>query len=76
VARYAPSHRRGLAFGLKFILAFGISGLGVKLEGAVYDSTGDFWWLFTILAAIAVVGVAAALLLPEERRQVAPVAAE
>lgn len=76
VARYAPSHRRGLAFGLKFILAFGLSGLGVKLEGAIYDFTGGFWWLFVVLAAIAAVGAAAALLLPAERPAAVPLAAE
>ncbi|MCW5699994.1 MAG: MFS transporter [Rhodospirillales bacterium] len=76
VARYAPSRWRGLAFGLKFILAFGISGFGVKLEGMLYDLTGDFWWLFMVLAGIAVVGVAAAALLPTERREPIAVAAE
>jgi MFS transporter, FSR family, fosmidomycin resistance protein len=75
VARYAPSKWRGLAFGLKFILAFGISGLGVQMEGVLYDMTGGFHWLFTLLAAIASVGFAAALLLPSERSQQAPAAA-
>ena len=72
VARYAPSQWRGLAFGLKFILAFGVSGLGVLLEGGLYDYTGDFYWLFIVLACIATVAVAATTLLPYER----PVAAE
>lgn len=76
VARYAPSNWRGLAFGLKFILAFGISGLGVKLEGVLYDQTGGFAWLFMVLGAIAAVGVAATLLLPSGSRARAPVAAE
>ncbi len=76
VARYSPSNWRGLAFGLKFILAFGISGLGVQIEGLLYDLTGGFHWLFMLLSAIAVVGFAAALLLPSERRRHAPAAAE
>lgn len=76
VARYAPSNWRGLAFGLKFILAFGISGLGVKLEGLLYDQTGGFAWLFIVLAAVAAVGTAATLLLPSELRARAPAAAE
>lgn len=76
VARYAPSRWRGLAYGLKFVLAFGISGFGVRLEAAIYDRTGDFWWLFVALATIAAVGVAAATLLPSERRTPAPAAAE
>jgi MFS family permease len=75
VARYSPSKWRGLAFGLKFILAFGISGLGVQMEGVLYDMTGGFHWLFTLLAAIAAVGFAAALLLPSERSQRAPATA-
>ena len=76
VARYAPSKWRGLAFGLKFILAFGISGLGVKLEGTLYDQTGGFWALFVVLGAIAAVGVAATLMLPSEKPRPVPVAAE
>lgn len=67
VARYAPSQWRALAFGLKFILAFGVSGLGVLLEGHIFDATGDFQWLFWVLAATATVGVAGAALLPKEQ---------
>ena len=59
----------GFAFGLKFILAFGISGLGVQMEGMLYDLTGGFHALFMVLAAVAVVGFAACFLLPPERRQ-------
>lgn len=76
VARYAPSQWRGLAFGLKFILAFGVSGLGVLLEGKLYDYTGDFYWLFIVLACVAVVAILAALLLPNESPEAAPAAAE
>ncbi len=67
VAKYTPSQWRGLVFGLKFIIVFGISGLGVVMEGAIYDLTGGFFWLFTVLAAIATVGVGAGFLLPSER---------
>ena len=73
VARYAPSQWGGLAFGLKFILAFGVSGFGVLLEGKLYDYTGDFYWLFIILACVATV---AGILLPNERPQASPTAAE
>jgi MFS transporter, FSR family, fosmidomycin resistance protein len=76
VARYSPSNWRGLAFGLKFILAFGISGFGVQVEGAFYDLTGGFTWLFVVLAAVAAVGFAAACLLPSERKETAMAAAE
>jgi len=69
VARYAPPDWRALAFGLKFILAFGVSGLGVLLEGKIYDLTGGFHWLFVILAGVAMVGFAAGWLLPSETKR-------
>lgn len=76
VARYAPPQWRGLAYGLKFILAFGVSGLGVLLEGRLFDLSGDFIWLFTLLAAVAVGGTAIGFLLPRERPEPAPQPAE
>lgn len=66
VARYAPKERRAFAFGLKFIIAFGFSGLGVWLEGIIYDATGGLHWLFMLLAALAVVGFSISWLLPNE----------
>ncbi|MBL4748890.1 MAG: MFS transporter [Magnetovibrio sp.] len=74
VARYAPPDWRALAFGLKFILAFGVSGLGVLLEGKIYDLTGGFHWLFVVLACVATVGFAAGWLLPPEPNK--PIAAK
>jgi MFS family permease len=68
VARYAPANWRALAFGLKVILAFGVSGLGVLLEGKIYDLTGGFHWLFIILACLAAVAFSAAWLLPAEQK--------
>jgi len=75
IARYAPKDWRALAFGLKFILAFGVSSLGVLMEGALYDLTGGFYWLFIVLACIATVGLAVGWLLPSENK-VQPQAAE
>lgn len=66
VARYAPKDWRALAFGLKFILAFGISGLGALLEGQLYDLTGGFYWMFVVLACIAAVGFVSGWLLPSD----------
>lgn len=76
VARYAPARWRSLVFGLKFVLALGVSGLGVLLEGTFYDLTGGFYWVFTLLAAIAVVSLAIATLLPSEKPHPVPAAAE
>jgi len=78
VARYAPSHRRGLFYGLKFVFAIGIaSGLGVKLEGALFDASGDFFWLFVALASLAAAAAAIGFLLPSEpaRQPARPISA-
>jgi predicted MFS family arabinose efflux permease len=72
VARFTPARWRGFAFGLKFIVAFGLAGLGVKLEAALYDATGGFAWLFVVLAVIAAAGALGNLLLPHDRRQPVP----
>ncbi|TAN55969.1 MAG: MFS transporter [Rhodospirillales bacterium] len=66
LARYTPAKWRGTAFGLKFVLSFGISGLGVPLMAFILKSTGEFVWVFVMLSAIAVVVVAASLMLPRE----------
>ena len=67
MARYTPAKWRGTAFGMKFILSFGISGLGVPLVSVVRGATGGFGWLFVGLALAAAVVAGAATLLPGER---------
>lgn len=74
-ARYAPSKWRSFAFGVKFVFALGLCSLGAKLEGMLFDRTGGFEMLFTVLAAIAAVAFAASLLIPPERPQRAEEAA-
>jgi len=76
IARYAPKDWRALAFGLKFILAFGVSSLGVLLEGSLYDMTGGFYWLFIVLACIATVGMTVGWLLPSDPKTAQPQAAQ
>jgi MFS family permease len=67
LARYTPAKWRGTAFGLKFVLSFGVSGLGVPLVSLMRGLTGGFEALFFLLAGSAVVVAAAATLLPRER---------
>ena len=66
IARYTPFSQRGLIFGLKFVVAIGISSLGVLLEGFMFDLMGGFFWLFVVLGGLAAIGTGAALLLPSE----------
>ena len=76
IARYTPFSRRGLIFGLKFVVAIGISSLGVLLEGFMFDLTGGFFWLFVVLGGLAAIGAVAALLLPSESISAIPQPAE
>ena len=67
VARYSPPNRRGLAYGLKFVIALGLSGFGVKLEGMIFDATGGFFWLFVLLSVLAATAAAITFFLPSEK---------
>ena len=61
LSRFAPPGRRGLVFGLKFVLAFGVGGMGTGLAGSLEDGYG-IGAVFTaatgvtILAALLAVG--------------------
>ncbi|CAA7627789.1 Major facilitator superfamily permease [Candidatus Terasakiella magnetica] len=72
LARYTPAKWRGTAFGLKFVLSFGISGLGVPLVSLIRGATGGFEALFLLLAISACVVALAASQLPAERQGLAP----
>lgn len=69
LARYTPAKWRGTAFGLKFVLSFGVSGLGVPLVSLIRGWTGGFELLFVLLAGSALVVAAAATLLPSEKKR-------
>ncbi|HET7594748.1 MAG TPA: MFS transporter [Stellaceae bacterium] len=68
LVRYTPGRWRATAFGAKFMLSLGVSALGLPLVAFIFDRSGDFAWLFVVLAALAMVIVAAALFLPREGR--------
>jgi hypothetical protein len=65
LARYTPAKWRGTAFGLKFILSFGVSGLGVPMVSLIRVQTGGFEWLFWILAALSAAIVGLGMFLPK-----------
>ncbi len=72
LARYTPESRHGLVFGIKFVLAFGVAPLAVQLVATTTGRTGDFYWVYVVLAAFALAAVSAALLLPRDRGIFAP----
>jgi len=66
LARYTPEKHQGLAYGLKFVLSFGVAPIAIAAVAWVKESTGEFTWLFLGLAAVAGVAALAASLLPRE----------
>lgn len=67
LARYTPQRHRGLAFGVKFVLAFAIANPAILLASWVEGRSGEFSELFFILAVIAASAAAVAFLLPNSR---------
>jgi MFS family permease len=70
LSRYSPPGWRGTTLGLKFVLGFGVSGLGVPMVSLIRGTTGNFDLVFLILAAAALVIALAASRLPPERKPV------
>lgn len=78
LARYTPDRHQGLAYGLKFVLAFGTAPLAIAAVAWVERTTGQFELLFAAMVALAGIATTAALLLPRgeeplpQRTQAAP----
>ncbi len=77
LARFTPQRHRSLAFGVKFVIAFGSAPLALQAVALIKAHTGEFFWLFALLSALAAVAAAACFLLPDTPRQeAAPAPAE
>ena len=72
VARYSPPNRRGLIYGLKFVLAFAAGPVGVQMVAYFYGVSGSFTWLWFTMSGLIAVTLVAALCLPGERRMARP----
>ncbi|MGB0695631.1 MAG: MFS transporter [Rhodospirillaceae bacterium] len=72
LARYTPLKWRSTAYGLKFVIAFGISGLGVPLVAFVRAETGETTLLFLILGGLAALIALALTRLPGEEDSAPP----
>jgi MFS family permease len=72
VARYAPSGRRGLFFGLRYAIAIVGGPVGVWLVSVLYDEALGFADLLLALAAMSMLTWLVALMLPADRAVRAP----
>jgi len=75
LARYTPPRWRATAFGVKFLLALGVSTIGVKLVAVIYDGAGSFAPLWLTLAGCAGFVAVAGLFLPGRLRRTTPILA-
>lgn len=66
LALYTPGKWRATAYGAKFVLSLGVSALSVPLIATVYDATGGFFWIFVVLAGLAIIAAVAAAMLPAD----------
>ena len=69
LARYTPQRHQSLAYGVKFVLAFVIANPAILLASWVEGQTGEFVWLYLILAATAGAAAVVAFFLPNKRPQ-------
>ena len=77
LARYTPAHHRNLAFGVKFVLAFGSAPAALWAVARIQELTGEFVWLYGAMAGLALACCLATAMLPGKRRPTAAaVAAE
>lgn len=67
VAHYTPTRWRATLYGLKFVVALGISALGVPLIAMIYATTGSFDGVFWTMAIFSVIIVLIASALPASR---------
>ncbi|MGY9054879.1 MAG: MFS transporter [Alphaproteobacteria bacterium] len=78
-SKYVPQRWINTAYGLRFAISLCSSAAALPLVGFVFDSTGDFFELFIVLAVFAGIAIAAIAMLPtpaDEEELPAPVAAE
>ena len=76
IARFTPERHHSLAYGVKFVLAFAIAPVALALVALIQERTGEFVWLFWVLAGVTLLaGLAAALLPGETRAKPQPAAA-
>jgi MFS transporter, FSR family, fosmidomycin resistance protein len=64
LARYTPETWRGTVYGLKFVLALGVSALAVPLIALIVGLTGAVEGVLLAMAACSVLALGIALMLP------------
>ncbi|MET4806219.1 MFS transporter [Limibacillus sp. MBR-115] len=68
LARFTPQHRHGLAYGMKFVLAFSAGPLAVQIVSFIQGRTGEFTQLFIFSGCVMLLAFLAANFIPNRRQ--------
>jgi MFS family permease len=68
LVRFSPRRHQSLAFGLKFVLAFGTGPLAIAFVSRITAATGGFTQVFIALGGLAMLACLIALALPSARK--------
>ncbi len=71
LARYAPKRHQAIAFGVKYVVAFGTAPIAITAAAYIRDTYDGFVWLYVLGAAIAGVAAMAAAMLPRDEEALA-----
>jgi MFS family permease len=66
VAAYTDEKWRSRAFAVRYVVSFGASAFSVPLVAYIHRQTGDFKYLFFVLAALACVMLVAVIWIPPQ----------
>lgn len=66
LARFTPARYRGIAYGSKFVLSFGMAPLAVQLVAWAYDRSAGPEMVFAVLAVLSALVLLASMLLPRD----------
>ncbi|MBP7338572.1 MFS transporter [Niveispirillum sp.] len=66
LARFTPAKYRGIAYGSKFVLSFGMAPLAVQLVAWAYGHSAGPEMVFAVLAVLSALVLFAAMLLPRD----------
>ena len=71
LARYAPKRHQAVAFGVKYVLAFGTAPIAISAAAYIRESYDGFAWLYVLGAVIAAAAALASAMLPRDTEPVA-----
>ena len=75
LSQNTPGKYQSLAFGVKFVISFGVAPIAIWFASWVNGVTGEFVWLFVVLAGLAALAAFCAAFLPAGRAAPAPMPA-